>query len=103
MAANIASPVFLPARDRFKRFIPQRSACDDESFQAWTGAIASLEARARGRSCAICRAGSLEDLGADRAQPGKDAGLPTSWQKHDFAVPERRKLLASGHAVPMTM
>ncbi len=87
--------------DRFNASFGSEALAGDGLFQAWTGRLLELEAGARAAELRNLPAGSLEDLGVDRAQAGERIrACAATLAEHDFAMPEMRKLLAARARVP---
>jgi hypothetical protein len=87
--------------DRFSASYRTEALAGEDLFQAWTGRLLRLEARARAAELSNLPAGSLEDLAANRAQAGeRTQACAATLAKHDFAVAERRTLLAARARVP---
>jgi len=87
--------------DRFNASFRNDALAGDDLFQAWTGRLLGLEAGARAAELRNLPAGSLENLGADRAQAGeRTQACAATLAEHDFAVPEMRRLLAERVRVP---
>jgi hypothetical protein len=87
--------------DRFNASFRNEALAGDGMFQAWMGRLLGLDAAARNAELGNLPAGSLENLGADRAQAGdRTQACAATLAGHDFAVPERRRLLAERARVP---
>ena len=87
--------------DRFSASFRNEALADNDLFRAWTAGLQALEAGARAAELGNLPAGSLEDLGADQAQARqKTQACAATLAEHDFAVAERRRLLAARARVP---
>jgi hypothetical protein len=87
--------------DRFNASFRTEVLAGEDLFEAWTARLLRLEAAARAAELRNLPVGSLDDLGADRLQAGERAQVcAVTLAKHDFAVPERRRLLAARARVP---
>jgi len=87
--------------DRFNASFRTEALAGDDLFQAWTGRLVGLEAGARAAELRNLPAGSLDDLGSERAQvEERTQACAATLAEHDFAVPERRGLLAERARVP---
>jgi hypothetical protein len=87
--------------DRFNASFRKEALAGNDSFRAWTGRLLDLEAAARAAELGNLPADSLENLGTDRIQAGaRTQACATTLAEHDFAVPERRKLLGERARVP---
>ncbi|MGQ0577760.1 MAG: hypothetical protein ACT4PQ_02480 [Betaproteobacteria bacterium] len=87
--------------DRFSVSFGIEALAGDDFFQAWTGRLLGLEARARAAELRNLPADSLGNLGVDRAQAAeRTRACAATLAEHDFAVPEMRGLLAARARVP---
>ena len=87
--------------DRFNASFRNEALAGDDFFNAWTRRLIGLEATARAAELRNLPAGSPADLDADRAQGGnRTLACAATLAEHDFAVPERRRLLAERAQVP---
>jgi hypothetical protein len=87
--------------DRFNASFRNDALATDNLFDAWIDRLLHLEAGARTAELRNLPAGTLEDLGADRDKAReRTQACAHTLAEHDFAVPERRTLLASKARVP---
>ena len=87
--------------DRFNASFRNEALATDNLFDAWMDRLLHLETGARLAELRNLPADALEDLGADREKAGeRTQACAHTLAEHDFAVPERRRLLAEKARVP---
>ena len=87
--------------DRFSASFRMEALADSTLFQAWTQRLLGLEESSRAAELQNLPAGSLEDLGADRAKAARRTQTcAATLAERDFAVPELRNLLVKRARVP---
>jgi len=87
--------------DRFNASFGTQALASDKLFGAWTDRLINLETVARKAELRNLPTDALEGLGADRAHVSeRTQACAHTLADHDFAVPERRRLLAERAKVP---
>lgn len=87
--------------DRFTASFRTGASAGESGFRAWTDRLRRLESEARAAELRNLPAAVLADLGVDRGQAGeKTQACAATLAGHDFASPERRRLLLDRAQVP---